>query len=103
MSREEKFNEFYKRYSTIIYRIGILYLKSEQDAQDMMQDVFIKILKYDKDFVDYESEEKWIIKITINQCKDYLRKFWRKNRSSFSSNEISFYFVLYCATCLNTK
>lgn len=81
MEREDKFNECYQKYSTTIYRIGILYLKNEHDVQDMMQDVFIKYLKYDRDF-NSEEDEKWIIRVTINQCKDYLRKFWRKNRHS---------------------
>lgn len=82
MDREEKFNNCYEKYSTTIYRIGILYLKNDQDTQDMMQDVFIKYLKDNHVFVDREHEEKWLIAVTINQCKDYLKKFWKRNCSS---------------------
>lgn len=62
----------------MIMRIAFTYLKQHSDAQDVCQDVFVKFFKHAKIFEDAEHEKAWIIRITINTCKDILRSFWKK-------------------------
>ena len=47
-----------------------------------MQDVFLKYLLHDKPFGSDEHEKAWIIRVTINACKDTLKSFFRKKVTS---------------------
>ena len=50
-----------------------------QDAEDICQDVFMKLLAKDYQFADPSAEKAWIIRTTINACKDHLRtSFWKR-------------------------
>lgn len=65
-------------YGNDLLRTSYMYLKDMQRAEDAFQEVFIKIYnKYDG-FRGESSEKTWIIKITINVCKDILRSSWLK-------------------------
>lgn len=57
----------------------MLYLKSKFDTEDIFQTVFMKYVLYDGTFEDEKHEKAWIIKVTINACKDFLKNFFRKN------------------------
>ena len=71
-----------KKYLDSIYRVAINYSKNAQDAGDAVQNAFLKLLKTDMVFSDEEHIRRWLIKVTINECKS----FWRKlNRHSVSS------------------
>ena len=66
-------------YADTILRIGYLYLKQTWDAEDLCQDVFLKLLSGDFRFADSAHEKAWIIRTAINACKDRLRTaFWRR-------------------------
>lgn len=65
-------------YSDLILRLSYTYLKSTQDAEDICQTVFLKLLSSDKGFDSPEHEKAWIIRAAVNACKDELRAFRRK-------------------------
>lgn len=79
---EQEFNEKYDQYSNMIFRICILNLKNTADAEDVTQEVFLKMMCQDTKFDDMDHEKRWIIRVTINLCKDRLKSFWHKNRNS---------------------
>ena len=60
-------------YSDLILRLSYTYLKSTDDAQDICQTVFLKLLQKPQAFSSPEHEKAWIIRTTINACKDYLK------------------------------
>jgi RNA polymerase sigma-70 factor (ECF subfamily) len=62
----------------MVYRISILYLKNKADAEDVLQEAFIKLFCHTPDFPDREDEKYWLIRISINLCKDRLKSFWFK-------------------------
>lgn len=65
------------RYADTVRRICVLYLKNYHDTEDIFQTVF---LKYMTSSTEFESDKKaWIIRVTINACKDFLKSFHRKN------------------------
>ncbi len=71
-----------KKYLDSIYRVAINYSKNAQDAGDAVQNAFLKLIKTDMVFLDDEHIRRWLIKVTINECKS----FWRKlNKHSISS------------------
>lgn len=68
-----------EKYSDMVRRICFLYLKNSQDVEDVFQEVFLKLLKSENSFESEEHEKAWIIRVTINKCKDILKSFWKKN------------------------
>lgn len=64
-------------YGDMVTRICIMNLRNSDDAKDCFQEVFIKFYKHgmieDHDYLKY-----WLIRVTINTCKDYRRVFYKK-------------------------
>ena len=65
-------------YSDLILRLSYTYLKSTQDGEDICQTVLLKLLTGDETFDSPVHEKAWVIRATINACKDELRAFRRK-------------------------
>lgn len=65
-------------YSDMILRLSWTYLKSTQDAEDICQTVFLKLLTGGTVFDSPEHEKAWIIRATANACKDALRASHRR-------------------------
>lgn len=66
-------------YSDMILRISYSYLKQTCDAEDICQTVFLKILTKDIRFDTPQHEKAYIIRTTVNTCKDHLKSgFFRK-------------------------
>lgn len=65
-------------YGNDVLRTSYMYLKDSQKAEDAFQEVFIKVYNKFGSFKGESSEKTWIIKITINVCKDMLRSSWLK-------------------------
>lgn len=59
-------------YSDLILRLSYTYLKSTDDAQDICQTVFLKLLQKPRAFSSPEHEKAWIIRTAVNLCKDHL-------------------------------
>ncbi|NLI91768.1 MAG: sigma-70 family RNA polymerase sigma factor [Peptococcaceae bacterium] len=67
-----------KTYSDMVYRICFIYLRDRADIDDVFQEVFLKLFQKKTPFVSKEHEKAWLIRVTINQCKDVVKSFWRK-------------------------
>lgn len=67
-------------YADLILRLSFSYLKQTYDAEDICQTVFLKYLTAEPQFESPEHEKAWIIRTTINACKDHLKSsFSRRN------------------------
>lgn len=70
--------QFVRQYSNMILRICFTYSLGRADAQDICQNVFLKLLQSDRRF-DSEGETRaFIIRMTVNECKDVLKSGWRR-------------------------
>lgn len=82
-------------YSDMVIRIAYQNLRKEKDAEDVAQDVFLKLVQFCDSFNDYEHVKAWLIRATINKCKDFRKSAWfRKtvpmtNEQQFKSKEQS--------------
>lgn len=88
---EKEFEEKYRLYAAMLYRISFLYLGNGADAEDVLQDVFTKYFFGKAKFNSAEHEKAWLIRTTQNACLDLLKKAGRKN---VSTEEIELY--VYC-------
>lgn len=74
-------------YSNMLYKICIVMLCNEQDAQDAIQETFCRYLEKKPDFTDSEHEKAWLIQVITNICRDMLR--FRSRHPKVSIDEIT--------------
>lgn len=68
-----------KRNSNRIYLIALSYLQNHHDAEDVMQEVFLKLWKTNKVFNDDEHMDKWLVITCVHKCKDHFKSPFVKN------------------------
>ncbi len=71
---QDSFLEAYEKYKNTVYSVIFNYVQNIDDANDLQQEVFIKLLNSE---VDYETEEhlkNWLIRVAINMCKNHARR-----------------------------
>ena len=69
---------FVQRYAQMILRLCFTYSLGRADAEDVCQNVFLKLLQCDRRFADEGETRAFIIRMTINECKDALKSGWRR-------------------------
>jgi len=72
-------------YADMILRVSYQYLKQTCDAEDICQNVFLKYLTHDLHFDSIEHEKAWIIRTTINACKDHLKSAFTRRTVSLDA------------------
>ena len=75
---DEKIEQLMNDYGNDVLKIAYLYLKDKYLAEDVFQEVFVKVYKNYNKFNNNSSEKTWIMSITINTCRDMLRLSWFK-------------------------
>lgn len=70
-----------RQYGNDVLRTAYMYVKDIHTAEDIFQDVFIKVNQKLSTFEGNSSIKTWIIRITINTCKDYLKSAWNRRVS----------------------
>ena len=76
MRSEQEVNRAIEQYSDMVLRLCTVYLKNSSDAEDIFQNVFLKYTLYPKPFESSEHEKAWLIRVTVNACKDLLKSFF---------------------------
>ncbi len=82
MNREEQARRLVDAHADAILRLSYAYLKNTHDAQDICQDVLIKLLAEEKPFESAAHERAWVLRVTANACKDLLKSAWRQRSRS---------------------
>ena len=68
-----------KRNSQRLYMLALSFTKNHSDAEDIMQDVFLKLLRHNKSFNNEEHLDKWLTVVCVNESKNYIKSPFRKN------------------------
>jgi len=71
-----KFEQAVKKYKDNIYAIAFNYFKNREDAEEILQEAFLKLYKTEKPFANEEHMRNWLIRVTINQCKKVSMSSW---------------------------
>lgn len=66
------------QYGTGMLRMCCVYLGDQHLAQDAVQDSFIKIYRAWHPMDGPAAEKAWVMRVTVNVCKDYLRSAWKR-------------------------
>ena len=70
---EELFCQHYEKYKNTVYSVIFNYVQNTEDTADLLQEVFIKLFATEDDFQSEEHMKAWLIRVSINLCKNHLR------------------------------
>lgn len=59
-----------------VYRLALCRLGSRADAEDVYQEVFLRLLRDTTEFVDTEHLKAWLLRVTVSRCTDLRRSAW---------------------------
>ena len=80
------YEETVLRYKDMVYRIAFAQCPCQQDAEDVFQDVFLKLYKWDGDFSSDKHVKFWLIRVTLNCCRQLRRSVWFRKRTVLNEN-----------------
>ena len=71
----------------MVYRVALNGCKNKYDADDVVQNTFIKLLKCKKQFDTDEHVRNWLIRVAVNECNSLWNSSWRKKVTSLDERE----------------
>jgi RNA polymerase sigma-70 factor, ECF subfamily len=83
---DDYINGLLDKYSDMVMRIAFSNLKNQQAAEDIFQEVFIKLMEKMPAFENQDHEKAWIIRVTINLCKNHLKTTWFRKTTALEEN-----------------
>ncbi len=78
MLTDERFIYLADKYMDTVFRLAFSYMKSRADADDITQNVLLKLYQTDTCFESEGHVKNWLIRVTANECKSALRSPWRR-------------------------
>ena len=72
-----RFETLYEQYGNDVLRMAHFYLGDRQRAEDVCQDVFVKLYLH-ADTIEPGKEKAWLLRVTVNACRDLWRGAWVK-------------------------
>lgn len=78
-----RFTAAARRYQNMVYRTALHALGSPQDADDAVQEVFLRLFRCGEAFDGEEHLRRWLLRVTVNYGRDLLKSPWRKRRVSW--------------------
>lgn len=77
MRNEVEVSRAIEEYSDMVRRLCMIHLKNYADTEDIFQTVFLKYALSSVAFESPDHEKAWLIRVTVNACKDLLKSFFR--------------------------
>lgn len=78
MTDPGRLEEVIAAYETTLYRTALAILGDAHEAEDAVQDAFLRYWERAPDFPDAARERAWLLTVTVNGCKSRLRAPWRR-------------------------
>ena len=72
------FDSKYETYAKMLFRLAMTHLGNSADAEDVMQDAFFRLIFRAPSFRDNEHEKRWLIRVTVNLCRDRQKSAWKQ-------------------------
>ena len=78
MLTDTEFCKYAEKYIDTVYRVAFSMLKNPHDADDVTQEVFLKLYTARGEFQSEAHVKNWLVKVTVNTCRNVFRTPWRK-------------------------
>lgn len=85
---KEAFRLLMERYQQQVFRVAIGFVHSRQDAEDITQEVFIRVYRSLSSFKEKSLFSTWLYRITLNTSINYLNKNKRRNLLTNAGNSL---------------
>lgn len=70
----------YEQYADRVFAAAFSVCRNQADADDVVQDTFLKYYAQDREFESEEHIRAWLLRAAINRAKDISASFWRRNK-----------------------
>lgn len=80
----DELTEYVRMFHGTLYRLALGYVRNSENAEDICQNAFVKLLGYRGEFESPENCKAWLIRVTINLSKNHLR-----SKRSVQTEELS--------------
>ena len=87
MRTDKDIEDIYRRHVDTLYRVAYSFMKNGADAEDMVQEAFVRLLRSGMTFDSPQHEKAWLIVTVSNLCKSALRSPWRRREDIDSLTE----------------
>lgn len=88
MLSDQLYTEYVRQYTDSMLRIAVNYCRQLSDAEDIVQEAFLKLYENDTVFTDSEHVKRWLIRVTINACKNHLSSAWKRRMQPMGFQEL---------------
>lgn len=85
----QNISELFERYRDDVYRLAVSFTQNRQEAEDVCQTVFLKLLEQRN--IEPGKEKNWLMQVTANQCRSLLRSSWWKKTAPMENAQIAQY------------
>lgn len=98
ITNKEHFQHIYNQYKVLVYNVALHYLQNTEDAEEITQDVFVKVYNSIGTFNEKSSLKTWIYRIAINKSLDFIKHknctkrffiFGKKSQNEYEINRIT--------------
>lgn len=83
---EEAIELLLEKYSDMVFKIAFARTNNAHDAEDIMQEVFVRYIRNSPQFINTEHEKAWFIRVTINLTKSLLTSSWFRKTTELKDN-----------------
>ena len=91
MLTEEQFTRAVKQNMDTVYRVAVNYLRDPAAAEDVCQEVFLRLFRSGPEFESEDHCRNWLIHVCINECKRALASPWRRAESLVDPESLSLF------------
>ena len=90
---ENEFIDAVKRNNQRLFLIALSYTRNQTDAQDILQNTFLKLWKNTKEFKNDEHLDKWLTRVAVNESKNLLRSPFKSRSVPLEDADIKYDFA----------
>ena len=83
---ESRLSFYIHKFHGTVYRLAYSYLKNPDDAEDVVQETFLRLYLSNTEFETDENIKAWLIRVAINLSKDMLKSSWFRGRTELDKD-----------------
>ncbi len=86
MYTPEEMGRIVEKYTSSLLRASYSLLKNREDAEDAVQETFLRYMEKAPKFASGEHEKAWLLRVDINICKNHLASAWIRKRADLQED-----------------